>query len=112
MLATDEVFTYCIFNYFDIQWTAHTEAGGDTLKGEGGVPAFVGFNAGNGTRSFEYIPYSQMPGLRDLIGRGWTNGFKGRHIFRIDENILTGNCNRDIGNGSLVSNFKVIFIVD
>lgn len=41
ILATDEVFTYVIFNYADMQWTSHTEAGGDTSGGEGGVPAYV-----------------------------------------------------------------------
>lgn len=97
VLATDEVFTYAIFNYLDLQWTSHTEAGGDTLRGENGVPAFVGFNAGNGTRSYEYLPYSQQSVIRDLTGRGWGNGFKGRHIFRIDENILPGSCNKDTG---------------
>lgn len=93
--------TYAIFNYLDLQWTTHTEAGGDTLKGEGGIPAYVGFNAGNGTRSYEYKPYSQENVLRDLTGRGWANGFKGRHIFRIDENILLGSCNKDIDGANL-----------
>lgn len=41
ILATDEVFTYAIFNYANIQWTSHTEAGGDTTGGEGGTPAYV-----------------------------------------------------------------------
>lgn len=41
ILATDEVYTYAIFNYAEMQWTSHTEAGGDTTTGEGGVPAFV-----------------------------------------------------------------------
>lgn len=41
VLVTDEVFAYAIFNYKDIQWTTHTEAGGDTTGGEGGTPAFV-----------------------------------------------------------------------
>jgi hypothetical protein len=41
VLATDEVYTYAIFNYVNLQWTSHTEAGGDTTTGEGGVPAFV-----------------------------------------------------------------------
>lgn len=41
VLATDEVYTYAIFNYDVINWSAHTEAGGDTTHGEGGVPAFV-----------------------------------------------------------------------
>lgn len=41
VLATDEVFTYAIFNYLELKWSSHTEAGGDTTNGEGGVPAFV-----------------------------------------------------------------------
>lgn len=41
VLATDEVYTYAIFNYGLLSWSAHTEAGGDTTGGEGGVPAFV-----------------------------------------------------------------------
>lgn len=49
VLATDEVFTYVIFNYADMQWTSHTEAGGDTTGGEGGVPAFV-----SGRRAFAW----------------------------------------------------------
>ncbi|KAG5897040.1 hypothetical protein JTB14_021760 [Gonioctena quinquepunctata] len=101
VLATDEVFTYAIFNYLNIDWTSHTEAGGDTRKGEGGVTAFVGFNAGNGTRSYEYKPYSQESVIRDLTATGFANGFKGRHIFRIDENILTGTCNKDIDGANL-----------
>lgn len=43
VLATDEVFTYAIFNYLEINWSSHTEAGGDTTTGEGGVPAYVSF---------------------------------------------------------------------
>ncbi|XP_026330187.1 protein mesh isoform X1 [Hyposmocoma kahamanoa] len=101
VLATDEVFTYAIFNYLEINWSSHTEAGGDTTTGEGGVPAYIGFNAGNATRSYEYKPYSQASVLRDLTGRGWANGFPGRHIFRIDENILMGTCNKDIDGANL-----------
>lgn len=65
--------------------------------------AQVGFNAGNGTRSYEYLPYSQASTVRDLPGRGWTNGFPGRHIFRIDEQIMLGNCNKDIGESRIIS---------
>lgn len=97
VLATDEVMTYVMFNYLNIDWTSHTEAGGDTRTGEGGVPAFVGFNGGNGTQSYSYAPYSQASVIRDLTSTGWGNNFKGRHIFRIDEKILTGSCNKDIG---------------
>ncbi|KAF4523118.1 hypothetical protein B566_EDAN003133 [Ephemera danica] len=101
VLATDEVYTYAIFNYAELQWTTHTEAGGDTTGGEGGTPAYVGFNAGNGTQSYEYLPYSQMSTLRDLTGRGWANGFPGRHIFRLDEKIMLGTCNKDIAGANL-----------
>lgn len=30
-------------NYGEINWSSHTEAGGDTTGGEGGVPAYVSF---------------------------------------------------------------------
>ncbi|CAG9856877.1 unnamed protein product [Phyllotreta striolata] len=105
VLATDEVFTYAIFNYLNLEWTSHTEAGGDTRNGEGGVPAFVGFNAGNGTRSYQYMPYSQASVIRDLTATGWGNGKPGRHIFRIDENILLGSCNKDIDGANLPLQF-------
>ncbi|PBC27138.1 Extracellular domain-containing protein [Apis cerana cerana] len=71
VLATDEASTYAMFNYVDVEWTSHTEAGGDTVHGDGGVSAFVGFNAGNGTGSYEYEPYSQTPHIRDLTRGGW-----------------------------------------
>jgi hypothetical protein len=60
VIITDEVRTYAIFIYEWMGWTSHTEAGGDTTEGQGGTPAFIGFNAGNGTKSFEYKPYSQV----------------------------------------------------
>lgn len=106
VLATDEVYTYAMFNYLNIDWTSHTEAGGDTRKGEGGVSAYVGFNAGNGTRSYEYKPYSQESVIRDLTATGFANGFQGRHLFRIDENILLGSCNKDIGEISYITNLR------
>ncbi|XP_014233567.1 protein mesh [Trichogramma pretiosum] len=101
VLATDEVYTYAMFNYLNLQWSSHTEAGGDTTGGEGGTPAYVGFNAGNGTGAYSYYPYSQQMTIRDLPSRGWANGFPGRHIFRIDEKIMLGNCNKDISGTDL-----------
>ncbi|XP_006615798.2 protein mesh-like [Apis dorsata] len=92
VLATDEVNTYAMFNYPDVQWTSHTETGGDTVHGDGGISAFVGFNAGNGTGSYEYKPYSQTPRIRDLTRAGWVNGFPGRHMFKIDEKIIPAIC--------------------
>ncbi|XP_008192790.2 protein mesh isoform X1 [Tribolium castaneum] len=101
VLATDEVYTYAMFNYLNLDWTSHTEAGGDTINGEGGIPAYVGFNAGNGTRSYQYVPYSQNSVIRDLTGTGFGNEKKGRHYFRIDENIYLGSCNKDIDGANL-----------
>ncbi|XP_044255484.1 protein mesh isoform X3 [Tribolium madens] len=101
VLATDEVYTYAMFNYLNLDWTSHTEAGGDTINGEGGIPAYVGFNAGNGTRSYQYMPYSQNSVIRDLTGTGFGNDKKGRHYFRIDENIYLGSCNKDIDGANL-----------
>ena len=95
-MVTDEVRTYAIFIYEWMGWTSHTEAGGDTTEGQGGVPAYVGFNAGNGTKAYEYLPYSQKTYIRDLTSTGGANGFPGRHIFRIDEKILPGVCIRDL----------------
>ena len=56
----------------------------------------MGFNAGNGTKAYEYRPYSQTTQIRDLPSTGGANGFPGRHIFRIDEKILPGVCIRDL----------------
>lgn len=95
VVATDEIRTYTIFNYDYMAWTSHTEAGGSTDEGQGGVPAYVGFNAGNGTRSYEYTPYSQKLYIRDLAVAGNANGFPGRHMFRVDEKILAGCCRRE-----------------
>ncbi|XP_076069661.1 sushi domain containing 2 mesh isoform X2 [Oratosquilla oratoria] len=95
VVATDEIRTYAIFNYEYMTWTTHTEAGGSTDDGSGGTPAYVGFNAGNGTRSFEYTPYSQKLYIRDLSTAGRANGMPGRHMFRIDEKILPGCCRRE-----------------
>ncbi|XP_067000298.2 protein mesh [Anabrus simplex] len=92
VLATDEESTYAIFNYADLHWTTHTEAGGDTATGLGGVPAFVGFNGGNGTGAFEYSLFSQSPSLLRIAKEGCGNGFPGRHIFRIDEQVALASC--------------------
>lgn len=64
VLATDEVFTYAIFNYLEINWSSHTEAGGDTTTGEGGVPAYV--SRLEGQRSVIFI--GQLSG-QVLLGR-------------------------------------------
>ena len=63
----------------------------------------MGFNAGNGSSAYPYTPYSQTMYIRDLTSTGMANGFPGRHVFRIDEKILAGNCRHELcewkGNG-------------
>lgn len=71
----------------------------------------IGFNAGNGTQAYEYKPYSQASVLRDLTGRGWANGFPGRHIFRIDERIMLGTCNKDIGTELTMQQQNFFFVI-
>lgn len=100
VLATDEILSYCLYNYEQIKWTTATNAGGGPGDGLGGTTAFVGFNAGNGTRAFEYMPYSQTSRITNLVGNGYANDKPGRHIFRIDEEIYQGVCNYEPGLGN------------
>ena len=50
--GTGSIFNVNNFPIFKIQYW--------TQLHQGGVPAFVGFNAGNGTKSYSYMPYSQV----------------------------------------------------
>ncbi|KAH6921376.1 hypothetical protein HPB50_027636 [Hyalomma asiaticum] len=64
----------------------------DVNNGENGENPFVGFNAGNTTRYYEFIPYSQEPRVKNLPQHGEGNGIKGRYIFEIEEEIWHGSC--------------------
>lgn len=88
VLASDERRTYVMFNYEKIDWIAVN----DVNNGENGENPFVGFNAGNTTRYYEFIPYSQEPRVKNLPQHGEGNGIKGRYIFQIDEEIWHGSC--------------------
>jgi len=88
VLATDEIRTYAMFNYEQIQWITHQ----DNYEGLKGSAAYVGFNAGNSTRSYEFRPYSQNPRISYLTTRGWGNGLQGRYFFQIDEELWPGAC--------------------
>ena len=57
---------------------------------------YLNYSLGNGTKAYQYLPYSQTTYVRDLPGTGGANRFPGRHIFRIDEKILPGVCIRDL----------------
>ncbi|CAG2107812.1 unnamed protein product, partial [Medioppia subpectinata] len=69
VLATDEIRTYAMFNYEQIEWITHQ----DNYEGLKGSAAYVGFNAGNTTRTYEFRPYSQNPRISYLTTRGWGN---------------------------------------
>ncbi|RWS17902.1 mesh-like CUB and sushi domain-containing protein, partial [Dinothrombium tinctorium] len=88
VIATDEMRTYAMFNYEQIDWITHS----DNFDGMRGPPAFIGFNAGNTTRSYEYRPYSQQPRISSMPSRGHGNGLPGRYFFQIDEEIWPGAC--------------------
>lgn len=74
VLATDEVYTYAIFNYVDINWSSHTEAGGDTVKGEGGISAYVRVFSNNHQYKIKY--YDSINHLFTFLSQ--------KHIHRLD----------------------------
>ena len=90
MLATDGLLSFVIFLYADgeIQWT--TGDASDGINGLGGIPAQVGFDAGDGIR------HATIPGSRTdaIINITQTSnvGIPGVWIFRIDgqEVVLAG----------------------
>uniref|UniRef100_T1JC62 Sushi domain-containing protein n=1 Tax=Strigamia maritima TaxID=126957 RepID=T1JC62_STRMM len=87
VMTTDEIRTYVMFNYERLSWTSSTIAGG-TEDGIGGSTAFVGFNAGNGTRAFEYKPYSQTNKILDLTQYGSINAPRDHIVRQIRENLM------------------------
>ncbi|XP_054161232.1 protein mesh-like [Oppia nitens] len=88
VLATDEMQTFVMFNYEWISWITHL----DNYAGLNGPPAFIGFNGGNSTQSYEYQPFSQNPRLTLMPKMGWGNGLPGRYYFTIDEELEPGAC--------------------
>ncbi|CAD5214530.1 unnamed protein product [Bursaphelenchus okinawaensis] len=95
VLATDEIRSYAIFNYANINWTSSNTAG--ALQGRGGLQsAIAGFNGGNGTGFFP-LPYSGEGRILKLKEFG-NVGIPGRWIYRIDEQIINGGCsNHSVG---------------
>uniref|UniRef100_A0A6G1S5F6 Extracellular domains-containing protein CG31004 n=1 Tax=Aceria tosichella TaxID=561515 RepID=A0A6G1S5F6_9ACAR len=88
VIATDEIRTYTMFNYEQIEWITHM----DNYDGLKGPAAFVGFNAGNTTRSFEFKPYSQHQRVSLLPSGGFGNNIRGRYYFQVDEEVWPGAC--------------------
>uniref|UniRef100_A0A1I7XE73 non-specific serine/threonine protein kinase n=1 Tax=Heterorhabditis bacteriophora TaxID=37862 RepID=A0A1I7XE73_HETBA len=112
VIATDEIRTYCILNYANINWTSSSQSGALT-RGRGGKQSAldirsnngshinylyfksyqVGFNGGNGT-GFYQLPFSSEGNSYKLVQFGSTQ-IAGRWMARVDEQIQYGGCNND-----------------
>ncbi|XP_077984790.1 protein mesh-like [Glandiceps talaboti] len=93
ILATNGKHSFAIFNYHNITWTTGTTAAGDEDTGLGGIPAQVGFNAGDGV-TFKVVNNSRTDAIVDIDT--WTDGGTavGRFVFRIDnKQVTSGGCN-------------------
>ncbi|KAI0212249.1 Sushi, nidogen and EGF-like domain-containing protein 1, partial [Lamellibrachia satsuma] len=94
VLITNGRHSFTTFNYGDILWTTGVGSGGDEATGLGGIPAQVGFNAGDGLRYFS-VPGSRQAAIVDV--ETTTNvGLPGRWMFRIDDvSVEAGGCNTE-----------------
>ncbi|RCN30859.1 AMOP domain protein [Ancylostoma caninum] len=93
VLATDEIRTYCMLNYANINWTSSSQSGALTRGRGGKQSALVGFNGGNGT-GFYQLPFSSEGNSYKLVQFGSTQ-VAGRWLARIDEQIQYGGCTND-----------------
>ncbi|XP_041471024.1 sushi domain-containing protein 2-like [Lytechinus variegatus] len=67
IIASDEFETFAIFIYDQIDWTSGTESNGGPTTGIGGTPAQVGFNAGDGSKSFSHQYSRDNTFLKNLV---------------------------------------------
>ena len=91
MLATDDLLSFVIFLYADgeIQWTTGDASAG--IDGLGGIPAQVGFDAGDGIR-YATIPGSQTDAIINITQTS-NVGIPGVWIFRIDgQEVVVAGC--------------------
>nr|XP_046915265.1 protein mesh-like isoform X1 [Dermatophagoides farinae] len=88
VIGTDEKDTFVFFNYEWITWITHL----DNYDGLNGPAAYVGFNAGNSTRSHEFAPYSQNPRISLLPLIGYANNIPGRAVFQVHDVLFQGSC--------------------
>ena len=92
VLVSDGSLSFVIFLYADeeIQWTTGDYSGG--VGGLGGIPAQVGFNAGDHVRSAS-IPESQTEAIINITKTS-NIGVPGVWIFQVNEKeIATGGIN-------------------
>ncbi|KAH9406628.1 hypothetical protein TYRP_013610, partial [Tyrophagus putrescentiae] len=88
VIGTDEINTFVFYNYEWITWITHL----DNFDGLNGPAAYIGFNAGNSTRTYEFVPYSQNPRVSLLPLIGYANNIKGRSIFQVHDVLFQGSC--------------------
>nr|XP_054773489.1 sushi domain-containing protein 2-like [Lytechinus pictus] len=88
VLVTDGRYSFAIFNYGDINWTTGTASSGDPSTGLGGIPAQVGFNAGDGV-TFYSVPASRTADVVDIETTS-NIGVPGRWVFRTDNSNIQG----------------------
>ena len=87
ILATDNVLSFVIFQYADglIQWTTGDASGG--TEGLGGIPAQVGFNAGDSV-SYANVPGSRTPAIINITITSNVL-IPGQWIFQVQNAIIT-----------------------
>ena len=87
ILATNNVQTYAIFQYADglIQWTTGDGSGGS--GGLGGIPAQVGFNAGDSV-SYSNVPGSRTPAIINITSTSNVL-VPGQWIFQVQNAMIT-----------------------
>lgn len=105
VIATDEIRSYCMFNFANINWTSSATAGAITGGRGGHQSALVGFNGGNGTGYFE-LPYSAEGNSYKLVQYGSTQ-IAGRWLARIDEQIQYGGCSNE-SRGLLLFQLQIV----
>ncbi|XP_041485881.1 sushi domain-containing protein 2-like isoform X2 [Lytechinus variegatus] len=88
VLVTDGRYSFAIFNYGDINWTTGTASGGNSSTGLGGIPAQVGFNAGDGVTHYN-VPASRTADVVDIETTS-NIGVPGRWVFRTDNSNIQG----------------------
>ncbi|CAG2243523.1 unnamed protein product [Mytilus edulis] len=84
--------SFTIFLYDKIEWTTGTASDGDSTSGLGGIPAQVGFDAGDGL-NFYAIDASRTSNIINVTKMSNID-FPGKFIFRVDSTLIKkGGCN-------------------
>ena len=102
VMATDGIRSFSIFLYADgeIEWTTGDASNG--TDGLGGIPAQVGFDAGDGI-NYAVVAESRQPEIINITQTS-NVGRPGVWIFQVDENVeFAGCCDTDTTRGERVN---------